>query len=76
MSLKVPVTATQTPSGVATWIRKAADAINRMDGSGGASTGGFGGSDGSIGILPMVDGSVPPVFIVNPDGSLIYTEVF
>ncbi len=72
MSLKVPVTATQTPSGVATWIRKAADAINSGVGSGG----GFGGSTGSIGILPLVDGSVPAVFIQNPDGSLVYTEVF
>jgi hypothetical protein len=71
MSLKVPVTATQTPSGVATWNRKVADAINQLAGSGG----GFGGSAGSIGVLPLVDGSVPPVFIVNPDGSLIYTEI-
>ena len=27
------------------------------------------------GILPIVDGAVPPVFIQNPDGSLIYGEV-
>lgn len=26
-------------------------------------------------VLPMVDGSVPPVFIVQSDGSLVYTEI-
>lgn len=32
------------------------------------------GSDGA-GILPVVDGSVPPVFIQNPDGSLVYARI-
>ena len=35
-----------------------------------AITGGSGG-----GILPVVDGSIPPTFIQNPDGSLVYTEI-
>lgn len=27
------------------------------------------------GILPVVDGSIPPVFLQNPDGSLIYARI-
>lgn len=30
---------------------------------------------GSGGILPVVDGSIPPTFIQAPDGSLVYTEI-
>jgi hypothetical protein len=26
-------------------------------------------------VLPVVDGSIPPVFLQNSDGSLIYTPV-
>lgn len=26
-------------------------------------------------VLPLVDGSVPAVFIQNPDGSLVYGEI-
>lgn len=33
------------------------------------------GTAGSGGVLPMVDGSIPPVFLQNPDGSLIYTPI-
>jgi hypothetical protein len=33
------------------------------------------GTGGSGGVLPVVDGSVPPVFLQNPDGSLIYTPI-
>lgn len=33
------------------------------------------GGGGSGGVLPMVDGSIPPVFIQNPDGSLVYTPI-
>jgi hypothetical protein len=33
-----------------------------------------GGSAGST-ILPLVDGEIPPTFIQNPDGSLIYAEI-
>lgn len=29
----------------------------------------------SGGILPVVDGSIPPTFIQNPDGSLVFTEI-
>ena len=32
-------------------------------------------SGGSGGILPVVDGSIPPTFIQNPDGSLVFTEI-
>lgn len=35
------------------------------------ATGGGGGG----GVLPVVDGSIPPVFLQNPDGSLIYTPI-
>lgn len=34
------------------------------------ATGGSGG-----GVLPVVDGSIPPVFLQNPDGSLIYAPI-
>lgn len=30
---------------------------------------------GGGGILPVVDGSTPPTFIQNPDGSLVWTEI-
>lgn len=39
-----------------------------------AAANGSGGS-GSGGVLPVVDGSIPPIFIQNPDGSLIYTPL-
>lgn len=29
----------------------------------------------SGGVLPVVDGSIPPVFLQNPDGSLIYAPI-
>lgn len=34
-------------------------------------------SDGVVGggILPVVDGSIPPVFLQNSDGSLIYAPI-
>lgn len=38
-----------------------------------ASNGSGGGGGG--GILPVVDGSIPPVFIQLDDGNLVYTEV-
>lgn len=39
-----------------------------------AAEDGSGGSGGG-GILPVVDGSIPPTFIQNPDGSLVFTEI-
>jgi hypothetical protein len=33
------------------------------------------GGGGTGGVLPVVDGSIPPVFIQNPDGSLVYTPI-
>lgn len=33
------------------------------------------GGGGTGGVLPVVDGSIPAVFIQNPDGSLVYTPI-
>ena len=45
--------------------------ITNPDGVAGAPE--FSASGG--GVLPLVDGSIPPVFIQNPDGSLVYGEI-
>lgn len=42
--------------------------------SGGASDGGGGTTDGRV-YMPLVNGSIPPVFVQNSDGSLIYVRV-
>lgn len=64
MTLKVPVTATQTPSGIATWNRKVADAINSLIGSGGAVA--------SASYVPLVTGAEPPVLVSDGAGGLIF----
>lgn len=43
----------------------AADVTLNADASGG----------GGVGILPVVDGSIPPTFIQLDDGSLVFTEI-